>query len=474
MKMPRVTRRDLLRAGGVVMGLPFLESLNPFPDAPRSAQAQSQEGTGGIFGGTSGKSPVRMAMLYMPNGANMKAWTPPGKGGPLVQLSPTLEPLAKLKSDVLVLSQLWNKAADTGDGHYVKGAGWLTCTTIEKSDSTVNSNGISMDQLAAQKIGHLTLLPSLELGIEPVHSFVDKNVGYTVSYASYISWSSPTQPTPREINPKQAFNRLFRPSGKAATAFVDDKSVLDAVLADSKSLRARVSLADQRKLDEFLDSVRSVETRVDNEERLAHRGQSSLRESKRAMIEEVGARASQAPDSSRNNSRGDLTERVKLMLDLVVLAFATDSTRIATFMFGNEVTGQNFSFIPGVSGGFHDISHHGNNEGKLDQYQKINMWHVQQVAYLLEKLKAVKEGSKTLLDNSMILFGSGIADGNQHSPHNPPLLLAGRGGGTLVPGRHLEYKQDYPLSSLYVAMLNRMGVKVANFADSKGELTGLA
>ncbi|HZE97033.1 MAG TPA: DUF1552 domain-containing protein [Planctomycetota bacterium] len=466
MNKPSISRRDLLRAGGVVMGLPFLESFGRFAGAQES---------GGIFGGGSGgKSPVRMAMLYMPNGANMKKWLPEGKGGLLTQLPPTLEPLTKLKSEVLVLSQLWNKSADTGDGHYVKGAGWLSCTTIEKSDSAVNSNGISMDQLAAQKIGHVTLLPSLELGIEPVHSFVDKNVGYTVSYASYISWSSPTQPTPREINPKQAFNRLFKPSGKGTPAFADDKSVLDAVLADSKSLRARVSLADQRKIDEFLESVRSVETRVENEERLAHKGQSSLREGKRAMIEEVGARASQAPDSGRNNNRGDLTERVKLMLDILVLAFATDSTRIATFMFGNEVTGQNFSFIPGVTGGFHDISHHGNNPDKLEMYAKINTWHVAQYAYLLEKLKAVKEGSKTLLDNCMIVFGSGIADGNQHNPHNPPLLLAGRGGGTIVPGRHVEYNKDYPLSSLYVAMLSRMGLKVPAFADSKGELTGLA
>jgi len=471
MKQPSIGRRDLLRAGGVVMGLPFLESIDRLTGQGR---AMAQETPGSVFGGGgSGKSPVRMAVLYMPNGANMKAWLPAGKGGPLTQMPPTLEPLSKLKSDVLVLSNLWNHAADSGDGHYVKGGGFLTSTTIEKSDSTVNSNGISMDQLAAQKIGHLTLLPSLELGMEPVHSFVDKNVGYTASYASYISWTTPTQPTPREINPKQAFNRLFRPSGKAAPVFVDDKSVLDTVLADSKALRAKVSLGDQRKLDEFLDSVRSVETRVENEERLAHRGQSSLRESKRAMIEEMSARTAQTPDNARN-TKGDLTERVRLMLDILVLAFATDSTRISSFMFGNEVTGQNFSFLPGVTGGFHDISHHGNNADKLDMYAKINTWHVSQLAYLMEKLKAVKEGSKTLLDNSMLLFGSGISDGNQHSPHNVPILLAGRGGVTLVPGRHVEYQKDYPLSSLYVALLSRMGVKVPAFADSKGELSGLA
>lgn len=464
-----MTRRDVLRAGGVVMGLPFLESFGRF------AHAQDTT-TGGIFGGGApgGKFPTRMALLYMPNGANMKKWLPEGKGGPLATMPPTLEPLTKLKSDVLVLSNLWNHAADTGDGHYVKGGGFLTSTTIEKSDSAVNSNGISMDQLAAQKIGHLTLLPSLELGMEPVHSFVDKNVGYTASYASYISWTSPTQPTPREINPKQAFNRLFKPNGnKAASVFVDDKSVLDVVLADSKALKSKVSLADQRKLDEFLDSVRSVETRVENEEKIAKRGQSSLRESKRAMIDEVGARTAQLPDNNRN-AKGELTERVRLMLDILVLAFATDSTRISSFMFGNEVTGMNFSFLPGVTGGFHDISHHGNNPDKLEMYSKINAWHVAQLAYLMEKMKAVKEGSKTLLDNSMILFGSGISDGNAHSPHNVPILLCGRGGGTIVPGRHVEYTKDYPLASLWQAMLSRMGVKMPAFADSKGELQGLA
>ena len=191
------------------------------------------------------------------------------------------------------------------------------------------------------------------------------------------------------------------------------------------------------------------------------------------MIDEVGARATSAPDAGRNN-KGDLTERVKLMLDIMVLAFATDSTRVSSFMFGNEVTGQNFSFLPGVTGGFHDISHHGNNADKLEMYAKINTWHVSQLAYLMEKMKAVKEGSKTLLDNSMILFGSGISDGNAHSPHNVPILLCGRGGGTIVPGRHVEYQKDYPLASLYVAMLSRLGVKVPSFADSKGEITGLA
>ena len=161
------------------------------------------------------------------------------------------------------------------------------------------------------------------------------------------------------------------------------------------------------------------------------------------------------------------------MLDLIVLAFATDSTRIASFIFGSEVTSMNFSFLPGVAGGFHDISHHGNNPDKLEQYQKINRWHVSQLAYLLERLKAIKEGPRTLLDNSMILFGSGISDGNEHDHHNVPLVLAGRGGGTIMPGRHLECRQDYPLASLYVSMLNRVGVRVPSFGDSKGELPGL-
>jgi hypothetical protein len=243
------------------------------------------------------------------------------------------------------------------------------------------------------------------------------------------------------------------------------------VLADARSLKSRVGSADQKKLDEFLSSVRQVETQIANKLKSMAGQQAALRQARRSDIEQMARRVSDQRGGFRD---ADVTDRVRLMMDILVLAFWTDSTRIASFMFGNEVTGRNFSFIPGVSGGFHDISHHGNDADKLEQYKKINQWHAQQFAYLVEKMKSIKEGSKTLLDNAMVLFGSGISDGNAHSPHNLPLVLAGRGGGTITPGRSIQYAKGSPLSNLYVSMLNRMGVPAPRFADSnKPELPNL-
>jgi hypothetical protein len=194
----------------------------------------------------------------------------------------------------------------------------------------------------------------------------------------------------------------------------------------------------------------------------------------RKEIERLGSRI-QSYYAIPEGQRGiDHTEQVRLMLDIMVLAFWTDSTRVATFMFGNEVSGKNFSFLPGVSGGHHHISHHENDKAKLEEYQKINIWHLQQYAYLLERMKSVKEGNGTLLDNSMVLFGSGMKDGNAHSPHNLPIVLAGKGGGTLATGRHLVYEKKTPLCNLYRSMLTRMGTPVSTFGDSTGELPGLS
>lgn len=453
-------RRTFLRGAGAALALPLLDSMAPLP-----LRAQSTEAKSG--------SPVRLGVLYMPNGADMTGWAPPGNGGPLTTLSPILEPLAKVKSEVLVLTELWNRAAEPGyDGHYVKLCSLLTGSSIEKSTSALNSNGISMDQLAAQRIGHLTPLPSLELSLEPVRTGVDSTVMVSEAYGAYLSWASPTTPVPREISPRIAFQRLFQGGTRNVS---EDKSVLDTVLSDARAVRSRVGVSDQRTLDQFLDSVRAVETRIQNEARAAARQQATLRSARRGVIEELGKRAAAIPDEGRGRFRdADPTERTRLMIDLMVLAFWTDSTRIATFMFGNAVSGRNFSFLPGVNNSFHELSHHGKDPGKMAQYRKINTWHVAQYAYLLEKLQAIKEGGKTLLDNSMILFASGLADGNDHNPHNLPLVLGGRGGGTISPGRHLVYPKDSPLCNLHVSMLNRLGVPTTSFADSTGELSGLA
>ncbi len=455
-----IPRRTLLRGAGAAIALPFLEAMLPRAARGQSAAAKS-------------KTPVRMAVLYMPNGVRVSAWTPPGGGGPLGALPPILQPLDKLKSEILVLSGLWNRNSDTGDGHYVKCGGFLTGTTIEKSVSALNCNGVSMDQLAAQKIGALTPLPSLDLSMDPVNNAVDTNVNYTIAYAAYISWSAPTAPVPRELQPKLAFERMF--TRGAARSVADDKSVLDAVLADARAVRGRVGSGDQRKLDEFLESVRAVEVRIQNEAKAAARQQETLRRTARPALEDLAKRsAAMTGDEKGRFHEADPTERVRLMLDLMVLALWTDTTRVATFMFGNEVSGRNFSFVPGVNGAFHEISHHGKDEAKLAQYEKINTWHIAQLAYLLEKMKGIKDGAGTLLDHSMVLFGSGISDGDKHNPHDLPLVLAGKGGGTIRPGRHLVFPKDSPLCNLYVSMLARLGAPVPSFADSTGELAGLA
>ncbi|HLF94619.1 MAG TPA: DUF1552 domain-containing protein [Planctomycetota bacterium] len=448
-----ISRRTLLKGAGAAVGLPLLEAMG----APLIAQSK----------------PVRMAFLYMANGVHPNAWTPKEIGKDF-QLTPVLEPLAKVRQDLLVLTELWNAGANSGDGHYVKTGGWLTGTTITKTTgSDLRSGGVSMDQLAAQNVGNLTPLPSLELGIEPVTTGVDTNVGYTRLYGSHISWSTPITPVAKEINPKLAFDRLFRRAAGKKTS-EEDKSVLDLVLEDSKGLSAKVGTADRRKLDEYFESVRAVEKRIEFDAKRRKEELDGDPESRKA-IDALGGRMADAyKDPAKLRERGvDHTGHVRLMLDLMVLAFQTDTTRIATFMFANAVSGKNFSFLEGVSGGHHQISHHENNPAKMEEYRRIGTWHVAQYAYMLEKLKAIKEGEGTLLDHSMIVFGAGIRDGNAHSPVNLPIVLAGKAGGTLATGRHLVFEKKTPLCNLYRSMLKRMGCPVDSFGDSKGELPGL-
>jgi uncharacterized protein DUF1552 len=459
-----ISRRTVLRGLGVTMCLPLLEAM----------------GTGRAYGAVAQtakrKAPVRMAVLYMPNGVNPHAWTPAGMGSDF-QLSPTLAPLANVKSEVLVLSELMNRQSIEGDGHYVKVAPFLTGTHVTKTTgSDLRCGGVSLDQMVAQRIGNLTPLPSLELSIEPVTMGVDTNVGYTRLYGSHISWSTPTTPLTREINPQLAFDRLFRAgAGKGKAAASHDRSILDVVAEDAKRLQAQVGKSDQLKLEEYFESVRSVEKRIAFD--AARRAGEYLDDPlARAEVEKLGGRiADYYKDPARLGERRiDHTEQVRLMLDIMVLAFWTDATRVATFMFGNEVSGKNFSFLPGVSGGHHQISHHENDKAKLEEYQKINLWHVQQYAYMLERMRAIKEGDGTLLDNAMVMFASGMKDGNAHSPFNLPVVLAGRAGGALATGRHLVYEKKTPLCNLYRSMLVCMGTPVSAFGDSTGELPGLA
>lgn len=454
-----ITRRTMLKGVGALLALPVLEAMLP----ASTAQA---------------RLPVRMAHLYMPNGVHPDMWTPCGTGGGF-DLSPTLSPLANVKDEILVLSELWNPASNVGDGHYVKTGGYLTSTTItHTTGDELNSNGISMDQVAAKRIGNLTPLPSLELGIEPPATGVDTNVGYTQLYGAHISWSQPTTPLAKEINPKLAFDRLFRPKPvtnreAAEIAATRDRSVLDLVAADARRLHQKLGSGDRAKLEEYLESVRAVERRIEWDARRQSETAMSDPDA-RAAVDELGRRIDAYSDPARLSERaGDHTEQTRLMLDLMALAFWTDTTRISTFMFGNAVSGRSFAFLGGGIGGHHETSHHENKAEKLAHYQRINQWHIEQYAYFIEKLRSIREGTGTLLDQCMIVFGAGMRDGNAHSPKNLPVILAGRGGGTIETGRHIVHEPGTPLANLWHSMLNRVGAPVERFADSTGELKGL-
>ena len=436
------SRRALLRGSGVVLGLPWLEAIGS--EKGRSA---------------SNPSPVRMAALYMPNGAYPASWTPT-EAGRNYELTPSLEPLANLRKQVTVLSNLWNEQAKDGDGHYVKESSILTCTRIKKTQGADLRNGTSFDQVAAKACGHLTPLPSLELGVTPVAVGNDAVVGYTRVYGSHISWSTPTTPLARELNPRAVYERLFRAAhGVSSDEAGLDSLLLDRVLQDAKRLRKSLGAADRIRLDEYLASVRSLEERV----------QWST-QSGRSDWEPLASLDLRNAPTDRPSSH---LEHVRLMLDMIAVAFQSDTTRVATFMFGNAVSNVSFRFLDGVTSGHHDVSHHANEEQKLAEYKIINRWHVEQYAYLLRRLAGMSEGEGSVLDNSMIVFASALSDGQKHDPHKLPVLLGGKGGGRIDSGQHLIYGEDHPLANLYLALLEAFGAPAGRFADSTGPLSGL-
>jgi hypothetical protein len=401
-----IPRRTFLRGMGVTLGLPILHAMGKIlPGASPEAPA-ARTVTGAV------QAPVRMACLYFPNGVWEKNWFPE-KDGADYELPFALEPLARHKQDFLVFSNLDKKHSHGGDGHYAKTANFLTGLLVRKTPGKdISVGGVSIDQLAAQQVGRFTPLPSLELGIDPVVSGIDSVVGYTRLYGCSISWRSANTPVAKEINPRLAYERLFgvlrasKGSSAAATRQTDDdRALLDLVLEDAHSLRRKLGRDDQYKLDEYLDSVRDVERRLE------FFSKPDPREWKPGSEPEDLAAPQGAP--------GDHQEHVRLMLDLIALAFWTDSTRVGSFMFANDVSGKNFGkLVAGTEGSHHEFSHHQNKAEKYEPYTKINRWHAEQLAYLMDKLKAIKEGEGTVLDNSMILFGSSMSDGNRHDPNN--------------------------------------------------------
>ena len=416
--------------------------------------------------------PLRLACMFMPNGVRPDHWTPPGDGEDF-EITPHLKPLESLKSEILLIENLWNKNTVGRNGHWPKVPAWLSGGFVERTTGgDLDAGGVSMDQLLAQKMNASTPLPSFEIGIDSPRTGIDTaGGGFPRALGSFLSWADPKTPVPKEIVPQLAFDRLFRnhrarvvstnPKNQAVLESLqrDETSLLDIVRDQAKSLRGTASRADQARLDEYFDSVRAVEIRLE----------SSLRPQKRWINE-----GKLPMDRPNPGIPGTHAEHVRLMLDILILALWTDSTRVATFMLGDAQSAVDYSFLPGVKGSFHGLSHHRDIPETRAQYEKIVTWNVEQFAWFLEKMRSLKEGDGTLLDHSMILFGGSLKDGNKHTEENLPLLVAGRGNGAIRPGRRLRAEPLTPFCNLHLALINKMGVQLDNFGDSTGALKGLS
>jgi hypothetical protein len=441
-----------------MMSLPWLESISAA--APATAPNLAEP-------------PLRMAFFFMPNGVRPDYWTPPGDGDDY-EFTPHLKPLEPLKSEFILLENLWNKNSIGRNGHWPKVPAFLSGGFVERTTGgDLDSGGTSVDQLAGRALGASTPLPTFELGLDPPRTGVDTaGGGFPRALGSFISWADPHTPVPKEIVPQLAFDRLFRnhrapvvssvdPTHPSLVASLqrDDTSVLDLVLEDARSLRRRGSAADQARLDEYFESVRSVEQRIE----------ASMRPQKRWINQGKFPLDRPAPGIPDTHP-----EHLRLMMDIMLLAFWTDSTRIGTFMIGDAQSSQDYSWLPGVKGNWHGISHHRNVESQRRQYESIINWNIGQMAYFLDRMRKLDEGGTSLLDNSMVLFGATLKDGNRHDPENLPLILAGRGKGALRPGRRLRAAPKTPLCNLYLALLHRMGVNEKSFGDSTAPLEGLS
>lgn len=440
-----ISRRTMLRGLGTAVSLPWLEAMLP---TSRAAAAAAQT------------PPLRMMFFMVPNGAHMPAWTPSTQG-PGFALPATLEPLQKHREYVSVFSGLTlDGARDHGDGagdHARSGASFLTGAHPRKTDGADIKSSVSVDQVAAQAIGSKSRFASLELGIDGSAQAGNCDSGYSCAYSSNLAWRNESSPLAKENDPSAVFDRLFgngdsASEGKNRAARIERrKSVLDFVLDDAKALQTRLGTADKRKLDEYLYAVRDVENRMTHSDKL--------------KVGEDGV-----PNIARPAGiPRDWSEHCKLMMDMTALAIRSDATRILTFMFGNEGDNKGYPQI-GVPEGHHELSHHGKSEEKQAKVQKINHFHMQHFAYLLDHFAGVEEAGSQLLDNCLILYGSGISDGDRHNHDDLPIMMVGKGGGRIKKPAHLQYPKDTPLCNLYLWMLNQVGVKADSFGDSTGVL----
>ena len=452
---PMLSRRTVLRGCGTAIALPLLEAMMPAAEAASSAAASSAAVPASV--------PLRMAFLYSPNGMHMADWTP-AETGSVYKLPPTLEPLKGLQGDFSVLTGLAHRKANAnGDGggdHARAMTTFLTGVQARKTAGADIHAGVSIDQLAARQLGKRTRLPSLEIGADGGGRSGSCDSGYSCAYSSTISWRSETQPVPKETDPELIFERLFENGlpheTEAARARRNSlqKSIIDFALEDAGRLGKELGAGDKRKLDEYLSAVRELERRIERAAKENREGGAKL-----------GMKKPEATPS-------DFGAHLRLLADLLVLAFQTDSTRVSTLVFANEGSNRSYAAID-VPEGHHDLSHHGNDAEKQAKIQRINRFHVEQFAYFIGKLKAAREGDKTLLDRCMIVYGSGIADGNRHQHEDLPMILAGGGAGTLQPGRHVRFDKGTPATNLYLSLLDRAGVKLPRLGDSTGRLSDI-
>jgi Protein of unknown function (DUF1552) len=444
-----IPRRTVLQALGTTLALPLLDAMTPA--LTRAAAATI--------------APLRLAFTYIPNGVTLAEWTPLGTGRDF-QFSRILKPLEPFRDDLLALSGLAHRQAnqlgDGGGDHARAAACFLTGVHPKKTAGSDIQAGISADQIAAQAVGALTRLPSLELGCEDTRTVGNCDSGYSCAYTNSLSWRGPSSPMPPETNPRSVFERLFGSGddagldpGTRARRVRNRRSVLDLALAPVRDLERVLGASDRRKLDEYLYSVREIELRIEKTEK--------------------EDRNQPVPVEKPAGIPILFSDHLKLMFDLQWAAFQTDSTRVATLMVGREGSVRTYNEI-GIPDPHHPLSHHRDNPEWVEKITRINCYHAELFAYFLGKLKSTPEGEGTLLDHSMIVYASAISDGNKHTHENLPVLVAGQGGG-LKPGRHVVCATDTPMTNLYRSLLEPMGVRPASIGDSTGmieELTALS
>ncbi|PHS18695.1 MAG: hypothetical protein COA78_01545 [Blastopirellula sp.] len=447
------TRRVFLKGIGLSVALPALESLGirQALGAEKPAQATTASG-----------APLRAAYIYFPNGVIKDKWMPNGEGKDY-ELNESLKALEKHKADFQMITGLehangWAGKDGAGD-HARANATFLTGMRPKKTSGADIQLGISIDQVMANHIGDATRFRSLELSCDGARKSGGCDSGYSCAYQYNISWRSDTTPMTPESNPRLVFERLFgNGSGEERQRnyqqrTAEQRSILDFVTADAQAIHKQLGKNDQRKVDEYLTGVREIEKRIEKSEKF---GQYTL------------------PDAKVPEGKPDkYDEHIRLMMDMMVLAFRTDTTRVASFMLAHDGSNRSFRDI-GVSDGHHSLSHHRNDQEKMDKIQKIDTFYSEQFAYFLDQLKSVEEGEgQTLLDNSMVVYGSGLADANRHQHSNLPMIVAGKAGGALTPGKHLKLAGDTPASNLYLSMLDKMGIEEERFGDSTEMLTGI-